>query len=342
MSSLPPIRTAEDFHRLKNKWHTDLKVLIPKGLQQGLSTEQIFDEVAVLKADFLAVLTDPENPVAIAEGRKDMLSKPPYINNPETNPRHPAVAIVKAQTEGLNRIFGKTWPSPHVVVVEGYRSQTGRIAAYSRMGDFIAIDSGFANQSPTGMRGVIGHELAHRYQRSKEALMVLQITDEKFQTPQMLNKLRQLEAEADFYGAVITSPEIAKDDFLFQLSDQVLTQYVHERLQGKTVQESVERYYKLPSATQSSIQQAFRNLTPIEKNKFIERVHLDDTPEEKATHPSDKNRLAFLDYLKANPQLLTCRNVTFDGSANIVSAQECGPSRTTIRVPSRKVEAQYK
>lgn len=344
MSSLPPVKTAEDFHRLKNKWQLDLKTLIDAGVKAGLPNERIFEDIATLRANYLAVLTDPENPVAVAEGRKDMLSQPPYINHPPTDPRHPLIAIVRAQTEGLNRIFGKTWPAPHVVVIEGYRRQTGITAAYSPMGDFVVVDSDSANQSPTGMRGVVGHELAHRYQRSKEGLARHHIKDPQFQTPQFLRNLRQLEAEADFYGAVITSPEISKTDLQWglEVDNRAITQYVHERLQGRNIKESVENYNNLSPAGKAAILQAFKNLPSADKSNLIERVFQRDTPEASATHPSDKNRLALMDYLKANPQLLTCRNVSFDGSANIVSAQDCGPGRTTMSVPPRRAEAQYK
>jgi len=344
MSSLPPVKTAEDFHRLKSKWHADLKTLIDAGVKAGLSSERIFEDVAELRANYLAVLTDPENPVAISEGRKDVLSQPQYINHPPTDPKHPLIAIVTAQTEGLNRIFGKTWPAPYVVVIEGYQRQTGITAAYSPMGDFIVIDSDSANQSPTGMRGVVGHELTHRYQRSKEALARHHIKDPQFQTPQFFRRLRQLEAEADFYGAAITSPEISKSDLQWglELDNRAITQYVHERLQGRTVKESVERYENLSPTAKAAIQLAFKNLPPGDKNNLIERVFKNDTPEASSTHPSDKNRLALMDYLKANPQLLTCRNVSFDGSANVVSAQECGPGRTSMSVPPRRAEAQYK
>lgn len=340
MSSLAPIRSPEDYHRLRQEVRIKTDLLWAKGIEENRPKPDLINEVAKLRAPYLQALSDPENPIAVGEGRAQILRDPSYRGARflKANEAPQIQAMLREQTEALNKIFGKNWQPPAILLTRSLSSsKKNDIGHLIKAGDAIALDTGVTLST---LKGVLAHELVHRYQRTSSYFMAstragLAERHQLSKDQQTLIELRQQEAEADFFAAALISPASVSQNLtrLHETDNWVYLQYLHEQMGGRDYVRAWQKFNQLSQTERDEIVGGFHALPTEQRNHIRERAMKRETLYEfKQSHPSTENRLELQNYLKAHPELLTCRKVQFDGSAHITDSKNCGPGNVPMIV----------
>lgn len=353
MSSLPPIKTEEDYSRLHAEMNSKTNTLLKRGNEEKWSDQQLIDEIANLCLPYELALTEPDNPVTSAIGYQRIQSgfakKGVTFSVVQSNEYPELQKIITEYTARLNVIHGTSFKPPTIVMAEHMLEKMDIPAAYSKAGDMMLIDPNLLKMKHDRLAALMGHELSHRWQRSPEKYLphlkskiaeALKVPDSE----ETKAAIRAMEADADFGAAQLAGP-VATRSMLKQtmqkLSAQpVVGQFFQEKFGVQSVKEAEEIYLKQSETKQKAFIAEFNALSPEAYDALVERT-LKNAPSSTEKHPKWGDRAKLQETLAANPELLTCR-VTFDGSANILSAEECGPGKTTMKIPQKQAETPRK
>lgn len=332
---VPEIKTANDFERVQNEVTRLISSILELSGNERWNDERLLEELTKATFAHFKALADPANPLVtglqlkkLQEGftKEGMAFR--HLSPEECPEIHAAIADHVA---ALNKAFGVDYSLPRVISVDGLNEKRNSYVGFSAFSDVILIDS-VALQSlrdSGNHRAILGHELAHRYERwhSDFSFNYLKTTlAEIYGIPIDDALARQAEARADVIAARLTSPDevVSSLEWVTRQPHELYAQFLKERMGTETTGQAPAAYRRAPAQRQAHIREDIDSLSDAD----LERYYWLAAAEQGSEHPSTLNRITLQQVLKENPALLTCRHMRFDGSANIISAQECGPETT--------------
>ncbi|MES2984096.1 MAG: hypothetical protein V4735_02790 [Pseudomonadota bacterium] len=347
------IKNKADYERVKNQQEAALNTLHAKGQAERWPSNKLLDALATTALPYMLALNDPANPVARQETNKIAIASLSQQGSFTALPQgqHKGIQeIVTQHTNALNEKYGKNYPVPTVLTGNFKIS----LAGYMMTGDVLVIDNETLTTKANDKsfwKGLLGHELGHRYLRGEDRVLPLIKSNfaRALNLPldaQTLSEVRKTEAIADFTAAQISKPSDVKQLIteVSRLDQTAMGQFLLETFKNAKIvlpdiSEARTLYDTLPPQSKKLLNHNFSALPKREQDALTNRALEAEQDQEKyATHPSLLNRSKLQETLSANPQILACKDVRLDGSANIISAQDCGPNKVTSPTPTKRTE----
>ncbi|MDX2094673.1 MAG: hypothetical protein SFW64_01845 [Alphaproteobacteria bacterium] len=327
------IHTKEDYSRIADEFDTAAEGLISQARLERWPDERLN---AVLTRNVLPgirALQDPSSPVTSEIRRNQYLEAQDGAAEILDATEHRALyRDLKKQTKKLNAIHNVSYLPPPIIVVAELKDTEGTPMMFNH--DAILIDKDFfeKNIDSIFLSSGLAHELAHRYQNSDE-LLLARLKEEKAglrpsESDYALS--RRMEAEADF-SARRVSPKGYFKAFLSQTmrGDAVLIAHGMALNPTLSFSDFVKAYEAFAPEKQARLRAEAEALPPpVQESYFLKGIEATND----SYHPTMKDRLELQKALDQYPDVLKCRNVQFDGEANITSATECGRNHVNMMV----------
>lgn len=310
---------------------------------EGWTVEQTIAAKVEAILPYYRALFDPANSVSEAVVRSDKLSL--YGNRAMLLSRedYPELFAERdSQTAQLNTENNVNYNPPPIYAVSRLVDDDGSQLAYHNGAVWVDADFLQSKVPVYAMAALIGHELSHRYERSDEYLTA-QITlelEDSAGIPNSENALRIIraaEARADLTSARLTTPIAMREglDYATAESTRFKVSVIHFQQTRGIVDdaEAANLFNNLPKDKQNRFYESYSRL-PKEQRTAINTQVAEDSNylETYSEHPSTPHRLEMLRLLEAQPEIMACKIVQFDGSANIIEATNCGPRNVPLIV----------
>lgn len=337
------IESEQDYRAAQEAQREAVAKILKRAKAEGWTAEERIAQLAEAILPYRQAMSDPANHVAEAIRRDDMLTHFGVRATPLSREDYPELYAERdRQVAALNTTHSVTYEAPPIYIIQQLRESDGSSLAYSH--GLVMIDADFLQSGPPmqSMAGLFGHELYHRYERTDDVLKA-RITVELENKVGALNSeaalrvIRQEEAQADFTAARLTSPTTMREG-------------LENAMQTATRERAVTIYFQQTRGIVDDVEAAgtFKNLSPEEREHLyasyqqlpqaqrtaIERqiTQFRNAMEPFSEHPSMPHRIEMLRMLEAHPEILSCKSVEFDGSANIIEATNCGPDNVPLVV----------
>ena len=337
------IASEEDYRAAQEAQREAVTEILQRATTEGWTVEERIAPLAEAILPYRQAMSDPANREAEAIRHDDMLTRFGVRATLLSRENYPEIYAERdRQVAELNAAHNVTYEAPPIYIIQQLRESDGSSLAYSH--GLLMIDADFLRSGPPtqSIAGPLGHELYHRYERADDVLKAriiveLENTANIMNSDAALRVIREEEARADFTAARLTSPKTMREGLenamqtatreravtiYFQQSrgivDDVEAAGIFNNLSTEERDRLYESYNQLPQAQRSAIE---RQITQFR-----------NAMEPFSEHPSMPHRIEMLRMLEANPEILSCKSVEFDGSATIIEATSCGPSNVPLVV----------
>ena len=337
------IASEEDYRAVQEAQREAVTEILQRATAEGWTVEERIAPLAEVILPYRRAMTDPANREAEAIRRDDRLQQFGTRATLLSRDEYPELYAERdRQVAELNAAHNVTYEAPPIYIIEQLRESDGSSLAYSH--GLVMIDADFLQSAPPtqSIAGPLGHELYHRYERADDVLKA-RITLELENNAGILNSeialhtIREEEARADLTAARLTSPRAMADGLERATAQSTLTRAVtiyFQQSRGIVDDgEAINRFNRLTQEEREHLYASYNQLPQAQRTAIEQEITQSrNAMEPFSEHPSMPHRIEMLRMLEAHPEILSCKSVEFDGSANIIEATSCGPDSVPLVV----------